>query len=350
MRFRILLLPLLIAMVGGVDRSLADDFPCPEPTAQTDSNLKADITGKAQTILKVADADLQGHIETTVNNLYAQYPNADRVAVIRDMISTTCNLIKHSSQLSDSDKFNKWITTITILRSYLPTEKQGSYQEPNVDLDQFGLGEERKYIESIVGQPKYINTLQISTGEQDKKGVYLWKDVKEYIYIYAGVDIRVMYGSDGTAISVFVGLAGDPKLVTVSSFGDWPLSNPPVTPIKWSQLRFDNLAEEGCSSEVHTGASNGLLFVTCNYSQPKHGFAHEASNFMCFFEVGESDGALDVYPSDNPPEWSEFDVDPMIKAGKTEEEIQKVTWQHVFNRNFNYFMVTCDENLLKTSW
>jgi tRNA A37 threonylcarbamoyladenosine synthetase subunit TsaC/SUA5/YrdC len=91
------------------------DFVCPAPSGQTAQEVTADINGQAQTIIKLGSADIQGTIKTTVIDLYSKYPNADLVAVVSTMIYTTCSFIKNSSQLSDEQKIDKWMTIYTAI-------------------------------------------------------------------------------------------------------------------------------------------------------------------------------------------------------------------------------------------
>jgi len=81
------------------------DFPCPPPSEQKDTNIEGDIEGKAQTLLKIGTAELKGTAKKTVVDLFSAYPNADRVAIINSMLSTTCNLIR-TSKLSDTEKLD----------------------------------------------------------------------------------------------------------------------------------------------------------------------------------------------------------------------------------------------------
>ncbi len=79
----------------------AADFPCPEPTKQVESNISGDVQGQAQGLLKLATAELKGGIQKTVVNLWEKYPNADRIAIVQNLQSTSCNLVKTSTTLSD---------------------------------------------------------------------------------------------------------------------------------------------------------------------------------------------------------------------------------------------------------
>src|SRR5262245_7747117 len=71
----------------------AQGFDCPEPMKQVSSNIKGEIGGQAQGLLKMAGVDLKGAMETSVVNLFEKYPNADRIAIVQNYQSMTCNVI-----------------------------------------------------------------------------------------------------------------------------------------------------------------------------------------------------------------------------------------------------------------
>ncbi|MDX6584934.1 MAG: hypothetical protein QOI10_4118 [Solirubrobacterales bacterium] len=107
----------------------AQDFQCPSPAQQTDSNLRVEVDGKAQTILRLGAAELKGSVERTVQDLYSKYPNADRVAIASMVLSTTCQMIRNSPQLSDSEKFEKWMAVLQIIRTLLPDDKKSERRD-----------------------------------------------------------------------------------------------------------------------------------------------------------------------------------------------------------------------------
>jgi hypothetical protein len=214
-----------------------------------------------------------------------------------------------------------------------------------LNLAQFTLFESRPYIESFVGPAKYVNVLQVPTGQKDANGAFIWDNVNEYMYAYAGADIRIVYDTNQAAISIFVG--GDDS-VTITNFSGWPMIRPPNVPAKWASLKYDQFVSHDCHSEAHTGASHSLLFVTCHYEQPRPGVISEPADEGCFFSVGN--GLSSGTGTDNAPGWSEFDVDPLFQAGKTADEVRETTWDHIYNKTFDYFMITCDKTFIKTSW
>jgi hypothetical protein len=95
------------------------DFPCPEPTKQVQSDIAGDVQGQAQGLLKLATAELKGGVHKTVVNLWDKYPNADRIAIVQNLQSTSCNLVKTSTTLSDEQKIDKWMAMLQMFSGYL---------------------------------------------------------------------------------------------------------------------------------------------------------------------------------------------------------------------------------------
>jgi hypothetical protein len=113
-----------VMLVGfGAVSSRAEDFKCPAPAEQTGADVKGDIDGHAQAFLKLGGADLKGNVEKTTVDLFSKYPNADRVAIISSLLSTTCNLIKSSTSLSDIEKLNKWFEVFPLISAMLLPDK-----------------------------------------------------------------------------------------------------------------------------------------------------------------------------------------------------------------------------------
>jgi hypothetical protein len=101
----------------------AADFSCPDPTKQVESDISGDVQGQAQGLLKLANAELKGEVKKAVVNLWEKYPNADRIAIVQNLQSTSCNLIKTSATLSDEQKIDKWIAMLQMFSGYLAPQK-----------------------------------------------------------------------------------------------------------------------------------------------------------------------------------------------------------------------------------
>jgi hypothetical protein len=114
----------------------AAEFECPLSTEQFGTEVKSDLTSHAQDFLHQNPQHFAKHIETTVNDLYSKYPAADRIVVIRDLMSVTCQIIRNSGSLSDDEKLKRWFQFVDVARSFLPPlpSEQILHNEPESEL------------------------------------------------------------------------------------------------------------------------------------------------------------------------------------------------------------------------
>ena len=102
--------PIVVAFVTCMSVAHATDFKCPEPTMQ--------IAKEAKKIVDAGDADLKGTVQNTIVNLWAAYPQAERLAIVQNLQSTSCYLLKNSS-FSDDQKLDRWTKILELFSSYL---------------------------------------------------------------------------------------------------------------------------------------------------------------------------------------------------------------------------------------
>jgi hypothetical protein len=327
----------------------AQDFVCPSPSQQTDTNIKGELDGRAQTFLKLGDAQLKGGVEKTVVDLFSKYPNADRVAIVNSLISTTCNIIRSSKQMTDAEKLDKWLSIFPTIRTFLPADKSENGAGLFLDLAVLPLELQKSSADSSLGPTKFVGGVSVR-GEFDKKSQeFKWINFPEYYYRSAGFDIRIIFGSKNEAISIFVGLLADaPKPGPIVATGDWPIEAKAL-PMAWKDLKFKNVGNEDCEQWVNTAASASLVSITCNYIYIRPG-SSTYNRQTCYFSAGYSDGAFGVALVDNAPELSSFDVSKWEEQKLSESKIKSLTWNRIKDHSFNYFMLTCDEKLVKQDW
>lgn len=86
-----------------VSTALAID--CPEPPKQIAQDVEGNIRGELQGIIgKILSAQAGGEIKTITNNLFENYPNADRLVIVNGIMSIYCQVIDESAELSDREK------------------------------------------------------------------------------------------------------------------------------------------------------------------------------------------------------------------------------------------------------
>jgi len=121
---------ILAWVVLPVCMAAAEDFKCPEPTMQVANNVKGDLNGQAQTLIRLGSADLKGHFETTVVDLFSKYGNADKVAIAQNLLGPACNFLKSATDMTGAEKFEKWLQIFPLVEKYFPAEKRSDATEP----------------------------------------------------------------------------------------------------------------------------------------------------------------------------------------------------------------------------
>ncbi len=120
---------LILCLILFPTAALAQNFECPEPTKQVANDIKGDLNGQAQTLIKLGSLDIKGRFESTVVDLFSKYKNADQVAIAQNLLSPACNFLK-SSDMPGSEKFDKWLQIFPLVSKYFPPDKRSDVPEP----------------------------------------------------------------------------------------------------------------------------------------------------------------------------------------------------------------------------
>jgi len=141
-----------------ISSATAQSFRCPEPVQQVTTEIKGDLNGQAQTLIKLGTADLKGHFETTVVDLLSKYQNSDRVAIAQNLLSTACQFLRNSNE---PNKFDKWLVIIPLITEYFPPQKSENAPDPLATsklASQINLNQQEDYIHQLLGHPAYVWT------------------------------------------------------------------------------------------------------------------------------------------------------------------------------------------------
>jgi hypothetical protein len=109
--------------------AIAQNFDCPEPTRQVANNVKGDLSGQAQTLIKLGAMDIKGQFESTVVDLFSKYQNADQIAIAQNLLSPACNFLK-ASNMSGAEKFDKWLQILPLMSRYFQDKRSDNVPEP----------------------------------------------------------------------------------------------------------------------------------------------------------------------------------------------------------------------------
>jgi hypothetical protein len=333
----------IVAMALGLaSAARAEDFVCPEAPKQVESEVRTEVSLRTRNFGAAEEAELKTRVDKTIVDLFAKYPNADRVAILHTFMAITCNIIKNATRLSDEQKFDYWWKVMTpAIQPFLPDDRKSDFGNPSFDLDLLQLGVSKDYTDSKIGKPKQWRRPWIGGGRAPPE------KFKEYLYRHSGLDIRIVYGADDQALAIFVGLGGDENIVTFAGLGDWPIKVQAL-PARWADLKFRDMGDEPCSRRLDFAASNMVIAKTCEFTYyPAGGPAHEKR--QCFFSAGYSDGTFGVYVTDRGPDTLDIDLDK-LRTGSRKSDLARADWDRIEGTGINYFMLTCDKELIKIDW
>jgi uncharacterized protein len=102
-------LPVLLLM-GGAAPAFAV-FTCPPmPAAVTtvSTDIKSDISASIGTLGKVKAGEVAIKTETEAKNLFAKYPNVDKLLALQTMSATYCDMLKSTTALRETEKIDRW--------------------------------------------------------------------------------------------------------------------------------------------------------------------------------------------------------------------------------------------------
>ena len=73
----------IVAMALGLaSAARAEDFVCPEAPKQVESEVRTEVSLRTRNFGAAEEAELKTRVDKTIVDLFAKYPNADRVAIL----------------------------------------------------------------------------------------------------------------------------------------------------------------------------------------------------------------------------------------------------------------------------
>lgn len=113
--------PILLALALAAFAHPATGEMCPDHPAQVSSDIRSAVDGKVTALKRLlGGGELSVHTEEAVRNLYADYPNADKLMVAQLMLATICRMLE-SSRLSDKQKLSEYRRTEeAVMRLWVP--------------------------------------------------------------------------------------------------------------------------------------------------------------------------------------------------------------------------------------
>lgn len=109
-------------------------FNCPPmPTAVTSVNkdIKSDISASVGSLGRVKVGEIGIKTEIEAKNLFAKYPNVDKLLALQTMSATYCDMLKNTTAISELEKIDRWERfqdKVLDLRSNPPKAPKGQAQ------------------------------------------------------------------------------------------------------------------------------------------------------------------------------------------------------------------------------
>lgn len=80
---------------------------CPDAPEQISRDIVIDAKGKIEGIAALPKASIEGKVSVISKDLLVKYPNADKLALAKLVMNMTCEQLKNSSSISDSERLDR---------------------------------------------------------------------------------------------------------------------------------------------------------------------------------------------------------------------------------------------------
>jgi len=91
----------------GTAMTTLSKIKCPAPPEQISRDIFVDAKGKLEGLAALPKASIEGKVSIVSKDLLAKYPNADKLHLATLVMSMTCEHLKNSSTLTDSERLDR---------------------------------------------------------------------------------------------------------------------------------------------------------------------------------------------------------------------------------------------------
>ena len=81
--------------------------PMPDAVTSVNKDFKSEISASVGSLGKIKAGDISVKTEIQANNLFAKYPNVDKLLALQTMSATYCEMLSRSS-IPEAEKLNRW--------------------------------------------------------------------------------------------------------------------------------------------------------------------------------------------------------------------------------------------------
>lgn len=294
----------------------------PTATKEVSESFKGQIEGKISEIvgrMAGSQVDLNGEYQSFVRDTLKEYPDSNRLFVWERIIYLSC--IKGGIDINRLSEL------------YL-IGPPGS--DPTLDLEWLSIGISQSFVEAKLGPSLTVRIREVWDSLNDSR-----EEAKEHYFSYGGASVRVVFGEDQLARSIFVGLDKDAEQVFLAGPGEWPIRWGGTRKRRWSDFRFGDVADIYCEQWVNYSMSASINSATCEYTHwPSGSSTYDGEE--CLMSAGYSDGAFGVHLVSPSPDITSFDVKELKSDGASEDEVSHLIWNKTKDTLFNYIMIACD--------
>jgi len=101
-------LPVLLLMEAAPAFAVFTCPPMPAAVTTVSTDIKSDISASIGTLGKAKAGEIAIKTETEAKNLFAKYPNVDKLLALQTMSATYCDMLKSTTALREIEKIDRW--------------------------------------------------------------------------------------------------------------------------------------------------------------------------------------------------------------------------------------------------
>lgn len=101
-------LPVLFATITAPALAAFTCPPMPAAVTGVSTDIKSDISASIGTLGKIKVGEIAVRTETAAKNLFAKYPNVDKLLALQTMSATYCDMLKSTTAIREVEKIDRW--------------------------------------------------------------------------------------------------------------------------------------------------------------------------------------------------------------------------------------------------
>lgn len=103
----LLIFALGLALVSGDSQANISCPPMPEAVTAVNRDIKSEISASVGSLGRIKAGDISVKTEVQANNIFAKYPNVDKLLALQTMSATYCEMLARAT-IPENEKLNRW--------------------------------------------------------------------------------------------------------------------------------------------------------------------------------------------------------------------------------------------------